>query len=253
MKIGVVASAAVACLVVVWVVWHRYYSRTQLFSAVATGNISRTKLLLTLRANHKEEDNSKVGLILLAVGTGKAELVATLIEHGVPLTPRVPASDPKWHRSGPTEGMTALHLAVFCRNVKIAEMLLDAGMDVNIRAKNGNTPTDIAEVLNLPRGNPMIRLLLDRGGLPNFYLDEKMAESERRIRIEAYLASHNQNPNRVPEPPASPQEAGSAIKELRQKAIEARKAGNESVALEYEAMIFKLKASLPMSAPEQDL
>ena len=45
------------------------------------------------------------------------------------------------------EGRTLLHVAVYSRNQALVEFLLNYGIDLTARAKNGSTPIDIARTL----------------------------------------------------------------------------------------------------------
>jgi len=145
--------------------------------------------------------------LLTAIGFGNAELVEFLLQHGA--DPNAPVDDgytclltaaqsdkpnsvdiveallrgrADIYKSG-INGWTPLHMAANCGNLKKAELLLNAGADVNRQTEidGGNTP-----LMEAARGGhaSMAQFLLDHGADPsirNWISEETALELARHI------------------------------------------------------------------------
>lgn len=78
-----------------------------------------------------------------------------------------------------SSGGTALHAAMFQKNIKVVQMLVDYGLDVNaIGPKNGYTPLHDAVWGNNPEA---IRFLLSKGANPDIKNHDGLTPKEKAI------------------------------------------------------------------------
>lgn len=118
---------------------------TLLMIAVREKNRELARFLLDNRANPNKRNRFGDTALLLAALQGDEELVRLLLER---------KTDPNH------AGWNALHYAAFENHIKVAALLLAAGMDVNARAPNGST----ALMLAAKRGHlDIVRLLVGAG------------------------------------------------------------------------------------------
>jgi ankyrin repeat protein len=159
-----------------------------LFTAIRAQDLAQVeKLLATDPSLAAKADEKGVSPVSLAMGARKGEgfvprkenrVLDSLLRRNPPLSPFETAGmgtagqvgalarDPEYVRSVADNGWTPLHYAAFNDNVETASALLDAGADVNARAKNkfDNTPLQVSLLTSSRR---VARLLLSRGADAN--------------------------------------------------------------------------------------
>jgi len=117
-----------------------------LIHAVANGHerIADALLHITKQPNDVEPEKGFTPL-LLAATDGHTAMVHLLLEHGA--NPNMKNFD----------GLTALHNAVFEKQIDIVKLLLEYGADPTIKDRFGNTPIDLAQ----GSAHPQLRQLFD--------------------------------------------------------------------------------------------
>lgn len=85
-----------------------------------------------------------------------------------------------WLNSEDAEGLTPLHLAVCARNIYATRMLINMGVDLNVKMRHGWTPLHAAAFYNY---EDMACILLDAGAEVNNLSDYKMSLLDRYIPI----------------------------------------------------------------------
>ena len=160
-----------------------------LFSAVRAQDLAQVEKLLSqdpsLAAKRDEKGASPVSTALgLPRGEGfiprkENRILDALLRRNPPLAPHEIAAvgsakqvraeidkDATFVRTHARNGWTPLHYAAFADNAQTAAALLDAGADVNARAKNkfDNTPLQVSL---LTQSHEVARLLLARGAEVN--------------------------------------------------------------------------------------
>ena len=156
-----------------------------LFAAIRAQDLHQVEKMLdhdpSLASARDEKGASALGVALAArkgegfVPRRENRIVDALLRRNPPLSPfeiaavgtaqqvqAQVAGDAEYVRSRSSVGWTPLHHAAFSDNVGTAAALLDAGADVNARAKNkfDNTPLQVAL---LTGSRAMVELLLARG------------------------------------------------------------------------------------------
>ncbi|PBK65282.1 hypothetical protein ARMSODRAFT_1087450 [Armillaria solidipes] len=144
--------------------WHyrcNYDVVSPIFLATKYGHVEAVELLLQCgsatvflpeplpmwcRGHKPKEGHSNI--IIGAVNYGRADILQTLIHHGVDMNTRSSISD-----------NTVLHAAVRYGHIDSVKVLVDAGCDISPRSK-GRTPLDLA--LN-QHSSDIVRYLLDKG------------------------------------------------------------------------------------------
>jgi ankyrin repeat protein len=155
-----------------------------LFAAIRAQDLAQVeKLLAEDPSLAAKVDEKGVSPVSLAMGARKGEgflprkenrVLEALLRRNPPLSPfetagigtpgqvRALARDREYVRSVAKNGWTPLHYAAFNDNAETAAALLDAGADVNARAKNefDNTPLQVSL---LTSSREVARVLLARG------------------------------------------------------------------------------------------
>ena len=112
--------------------------KTPLYIACEKNNLDLVGLLLSYKASNKITCTDKgESVIHLAALKGYAKLLNLLIENDCEVN----------LLDGSNEN--ALHIAVRNENMEIISILLDAGVDFNLKNKNGQTPFDLASKIEL--------------------------------------------------------------------------------------------------------
>lgn len=120
------------------------------------GHLAIVELLIAHGADVNQEDSEYgVTAIGAAAWYNHDEVVRLLLEKG---------ADPNWV-SDWNLGETPLHWAAFNGSLESAELLLDAGVDVNIETEDGRTP--LMTMGNLNARGVIIPFLLEHGADPN--------------------------------------------------------------------------------------
>jgi len=104
-----------------------------LFHAVANGHASIADALLRITRQPDDVESEKgFTPLLIAATNGHTAIVRLLLEHGA--NPNLRNFD----------GVTALHNAVFEKQIEIARLLIEHGADPAIQDRLGNNPVDLA-------------------------------------------------------------------------------------------------------------
>lgn len=125
-----------------------------LFAAIESGDSALVRDLLARGAGPNACDSRGWTALFLAIDAGSVEAVQALLDHGADLNMKM-------------TGDSTLQVAAFRDNLVIARMLLErgAGVDVNFRGAEGNTPLKTAA----EHGNTeLAKLFLDAGADPDY-------------------------------------------------------------------------------------
>lgn len=105
-----------------------------LFHAVANGHDRIADALLNITRQPDDVESEKgFTPLLIATTNGHTVIVRLLLEHG---------ANPNMRNF---DGVTALHNAVFEKQIDIVKLLLEHGADPAIQDRLGNTPVDLAQ------------------------------------------------------------------------------------------------------------
>ena len=106
-----------------------------LIMAAYKGHTEIVKLLLEAGADVAALDpGMKATALHAAAYAGRTEAARLLVEHKIDID-----------RQGPYNGYTALHDAIWQNNVDTARVLIDAGANLTIKSKEGETPLAMAK------------------------------------------------------------------------------------------------------------
>jgi len=119
---------------------------TPLQIATANNRVEVARVLLANKANPDIKNSQGSAALHAAAGNGETEIVRLLVASKANLEVRADAL-----------GWTPLHYAVANGNRETAEVLLNAGADVNARIPNGETPLHLAAARN---NKQLVELLL---------------------------------------------------------------------------------------------
>ena len=135
LRVGVVVGCLVLVAGLFVAIWLRSIDwRDQFHGAVVTGDIARAKLLLKMDPSLVDSPGYlDAPLLCRAAWEGWADVAQFLLEHN---------ANPNC-RYGPTDGRTALHLAVESGNREIVLLLLQHGANPNLRDGQGRTPLGV--------------------------------------------------------------------------------------------------------------
>ena len=104
-----------------------------LFHAVANGHATIVDALLGVTKQPDDVESEKgFTPLLIAATNGHTAIVRVLLEHG---------ANPDLRNF---DGVTALHNAVFEKQVDVVKLLIEHGADPGIQDRLGNTPVDLA-------------------------------------------------------------------------------------------------------------
>ena len=106
---------------------------TALILAVGQGHISVVQTLLLYKANVNACDGQGLTALMYAVGQGFIEIAEMLVTSGANLEIK-----------GSTQLLTALHFAIITKNLKLVQLLLAHGADVNAQEIHGRTSLEEA-------------------------------------------------------------------------------------------------------------
>ena len=151
-----------------------HYRDSDLYLAAGSGEIQWVRFLLQAGANIDAQDNSGYTALHYAVQESKLECVQQLIDSGANVNVR-----------GPVGGMTLLCFAAVCNFVDVIDLLVQAGVAVDVRDDRGLTALHYAA---LSAGPECIWKLIELGvpidaqsnkGKTAFYLTVINEERER--------------------------------------------------------------------------
>jgi ankyrin repeat protein len=147
--------------------------------AVKKNNVALVKQLIQQGVNVNELDAGGDAPLVMAAYEGHTEIVKLLLEAGADVT----AVDPgmkatalhaaayagrteaaklliAYHidldKQGPYNGYTALHDAIWQNNIDTVKVLLEAGANLNLKSKAGQTPLEFAKASHRPE---IVRLI----------------------------------------------------------------------------------------------
>ena len=121
---------------------------TALYRAVNRGNVKVVQLLLAHGANPNERNPNGIPLLIVVTADkSNPDLLAAFLKARIDVN----AAD--------SSGQTALYYAVRDGRKDLAEMLLTAGADPNLRSHDGQTPLDLAKRQSASSGPDSIRRL----------------------------------------------------------------------------------------------
>lgn len=121
--------------------------------AIRSGDLAQVEEAFLAGLSANERSIKGVPALIEAVRTGKREIVALMLERKARVN--VP---------GRREGLTALEESVRINRPDIAQMLIDAGADVDKTGKNGQTPLMLAAKLGHAN---VVQVLIDAGAYLN--------------------------------------------------------------------------------------
>jgi ankyrin repeat protein len=84
---------------------------------------------------------------------------------------------------------TLLHIAIKEKNVKVIELLLNKGADINIKNRKGETCCDLLAISGL---GPTIHKIVDKYKSQQVYIDKEISDSKNKIKtleqdVKAYI------------------------------------------------------------------
>ncbi|MDR3578107.1 MAG: ankyrin repeat domain-containing protein [Anaerolineaceae bacterium] len=154
---------------------------TALMTAVNNNDLNSVQALIQKGANVNELDASSDAPLVIAAYKGYTEIVEKLLEAGADIT----AVDPGMKatalhaaayagrteaarvliqykididKQGPFNGYTALHDAIWQNNIETARVIIDAGANLDLKSKDGQTALDLAKA----RGRQQIVALIEQ-------------------------------------------------------------------------------------------
>eukprot|EP00057_Strongylocentrotus_purpuratus_P003131 XP_003725987.1 PREDICTED: transient receptor potential cation channel subfamily A member 1 isoform X1 [Strongylocentrotus purpuratus] len=113
---------------------------TPLHLSAVKGSMGVCKLLVEHGADIRAKDDGCLTPLMKAVMNGHVDLIDLFLEKAR----NTDISVSSYLMDEDNESNTLLHLAVLKRNTEVIQRLLDEGVDVNVRKKNGMTPIHIA-------------------------------------------------------------------------------------------------------------
>jgi uncharacterized protein len=144
---------------------------TVLMQAVNNNDIDRVQKLIQQGVNVNELDANQDAPLVIAAYKGYTQIVKLLLEAGAD----VKVVDPEMkatalhaaayagrteaaqlliaykidiNKQGPYNGYSALHDAIWENNIETAKVLIDAGANLKIKSKEGQTPLELAQARN---------------------------------------------------------------------------------------------------------
>ena len=128
-------------------------NENQMVEAIRNGDIADVEEAFLAGLSANERSIRGVPALIEAVAAGKRNIVALLLERGA-----------RVNVSARRDGLTALEQAVRSNRADLAQMLIDAGADVDKTGKDGQTPLMVAAKL----GNAgIVQVLIDAGAYLN--------------------------------------------------------------------------------------
>ncbi|EQC28010.1 hypothetical protein SDRG_14282 [Saprolegnia diclina VS20] len=129
--------------------------------SASDGDMDAVKAYLAAGVSVDAQDENGYTPLQAAVSYNQTELVAYLLAQGAKVS------------LGDNDDETPLH---FCESVEVAELLLDAGADLNVKNADGRTPLDAA----LDEDNEELRdFYVNRGAESSGILSEEHATEEQ--------------------------------------------------------------------------
>ena len=144
---------------------------TAIMKAINNNDIDTLHTLIQQGVNVNELDANQDAPLVIAAYKGYTEIVKILLEAGADVT----AVDPGMKatalhaaayagrteaakllvaykididKQGPYNGYTALHDAIWQNNIETAKVLIEAGANLQIKSKEGQTPLELAKARN---------------------------------------------------------------------------------------------------------
>lgn len=154
----------------------------QLLSAVESGDLTRVQQLVAQGANVNTRTRAGLTALSLAVIRGHDAIALWLIQHGASLDARDRSGD----RQQQYPGYSPVHYAALYGRTKVLKAMLDQGVSVNLRDRNGYTLLMLAS----ENGHlETVKLLLQRGADPNLRsaTGESALDCARRSRNQAII------------------------------------------------------------------
>ena len=132
--------------------------QTPLHMAVQGGKENAVRLLLSLDVNIEAPNTEGETPLFAAIYTNKKSknIVQLLLDNGASIEART---------TGSVEGWTVLHSAAIVDNVKLVQMILDRGLDVNVTDASGLTPLGLATARGFKNTDAMEELKRNGGVL----------------------------------------------------------------------------------------
>ena len=132
--------------------------QTPLHMAVQGGKENAVRLLLSLDVNIEAPNMEGETPLFAAIYTNKKSknIVQLLLDNGASIEARTTGFD---------EGWTVLHSAAIVDNVKLVQMILDRGLDVNVTDASGLTPLGLATARGFKNTDAMEELKRNGGVL----------------------------------------------------------------------------------------
>ena len=105
--------------------------------AVCDGEVSKVKEMLDVGVPVDSEDGVGLTALQWAAWKNRTDVMELLLSRGADV-----------NKQSDCYHATALHLAAFCNNTDVIKVLLKIGASTNIKDRYGDTPIDLARLVN---------------------------------------------------------------------------------------------------------